>query len=101
MVLNDPGPTHKDTTKKLSKAAIQLVYSQPEALTSRPEFFRLPRSGERDPHFGLARSFYYAAETDGQLKLVRVKKRGNQRGVTLIPYAAVIALLNEAHSTCT
>jgi len=60
---------------------------------NRPATFRLPKSGERDPHFGLTRSFYYGAEAEGQLKLVRLKKRGNCRGVTLIPYAAVIDLL--------
>jgi hypothetical protein len=59
-----------------------------------PATFRLPKSGERDPYFGLSRSFYYAAEAEGQLKLVRLKKRGNHRGVTLVPYAAILELLN-------
>jgi hypothetical protein len=58
-----------------------------------PATFRLPKSGERDPYFGLSRSFYYAAEAEGQLKLVRLKKRGNTRGVTLVPYAAVTSML--------
>jgi hypothetical protein len=62
-----------------------------------PTTFRLPKSGTRDPHFSLTRSFYYAAEAEGQLKLIRLKKRGNQRGVTLIPYVAVLRLLSESN----
>ncbi len=61
-----------------------------------PTTFRLPPSGTRDPHFGLARSFYYSAEAEGQLRLIRLRKRGNQRGVTLVPYDAVLELLSES-----
>ena len=64
-----------------------------------PTTFRLPQSGTRDPYFGLTRSFYYAAEADGQLKLVRLKKRGYLRGVTLVPYDAVLELLNESQAS--
>lgn len=100
LVVNDLASTpHKGASPGLTKGA-RCLYPPPTAITFRPEFFRLPRSGERDPHFGLTRSFYYAAEADSQLKLVRLRKRGNQRGVTLIPYAAVVALFNEAHATC-
>lgn len=74
---------------------LMLPMKQNVLTPSTPTTFRLPQSGKRDPHFGLTRSFYYAAESEGQLKLIRIKKRGNQRGVTLIPYAAMLELLSE------
>jgi hypothetical protein len=54
----------------------------------RPEFFRLPKSGG-DPYFGLGRSYYYEGEKDGHWRLIRLRKRGKVRGVTLVPYDAV------------
>jgi hypothetical protein len=53
-----------------------------------PEFFRLPKSGG-DPYFGLGRSYYYEGEKDGHWRLIRLRKRGKLRGVTLVPYDAV------------
>lgn len=64
-----------------------------------PTTFRLPQSGTRDPYFGLTRSFYYASEAAGQLKLVRLTKRGNQRGVTLVPYDAILKILDESQAS--
>jgi len=58
-----------------------------------PITFRLPRVGQRDPHFGLSRAWYYNAEADGRLALIRLRERGKKRGATLIPSAAVLALL--------
>jgi hypothetical protein len=55
---------------------------------SRPETFRLPKSGA-DPFFGFSRSFYYEGEQRGYWKLVRIRERGKLRGVTLIPYEAI------------
>jgi hypothetical protein len=43
---------------------------------SRPEFFRLPKSGG-DPYFGLGRSYYYEGEKQGYWKLIRIRQRGN------------------------
>jgi len=63
-----------------------------QSVPHRPEFFRLPKHGV-DPHFGLGRSFYYEAEARGWFKLVRLRKHGNQRGITLIPYDAVAAFI--------
>lgn len=59
----------------------------------RPETYRLPRPGERDPYFGLGRAWYYSAEQRGDLKLIRLRKRGNLRGVTLVPYDEVAKLI--------
>jgi len=58
-----------------------------------PITFRLPRVGQRDPHFGLSRAWYYAAESDGRLSLIRLREKGKTRGATLVPSAAVLALL--------
>ena len=59
---------------------------------SRPEFFRLPKTGG-DPYFGLGRSYYYEGEKQGYWKLIRIRQRGKLRGVTLVPYDAVAAFI--------
>ena len=59
-----------------------------------PEFFRLPITGN-DPYFGLTRSWYYAAEERGWIKLKRLRERGKLRGVTLVPYHAVKEFLHQ------
>lgn len=61
-----------------------------------PTTFRLPKVGNRDEHFGLSRSWYYAAEADGRLALIRLREKGKKRGATLVPSAAVLALLGRA-----
>src|SRR5207248_4817021 len=64
------------------------------ANVSRPEFFRLPATGG-DPFFGLTRSFYYEGEHRGYWRLVRLRERGKQRGVTLIPFDAVAKFVRD------
>jgi hypothetical protein len=64
-----------------------------EAIAARPETFRLPKPGAGDPYFGFSRSFYYAAEKRGWLKLIHIRDAGKQRGVTLIPYEQVAAFV--------
>ena len=64
-------------------------------LTIRPEFFRLPIRGV-DPHFGLSRSYYYDLDKAGQVLLVRLRKRGSQKGVVLVNYEAMCAFLAKA-----
>jgi hypothetical protein len=59
---------------------------------SRPEFFRLPKSGG-DPYFGLGRSYYYEGEKQGYWRLVRIRQRGKLRGITLVPYDDVAAFI--------
>ena len=61
---------------------------------SRPEFFRLPKTGG-DPYFGLARSYYYEGEKLGYWRLVRIRQRGKLRGVTSVPYDAVAAFIRD------
>jgi hypothetical protein len=69
---------------------VTITTPAPEAIALRPEFFRLPKPRVGDPHFGFSRSFYYAAEKRGWLKLVRIRDEGKDRGVTLIPYKDVL-----------
>ena len=66
--------------------------SEAAANASRPEYFRLPKSGG-DCYFGLGRSFYYVGEQRGYWRLVRIRERGKLRGVTLVPYDAVAAFV--------
>jgi hypothetical protein len=58
---------------------------------NRPETFRLPRPGQRDPYFGLPRTTYYELEKAGTIRLIRLRKRGYVRGTTLIPFDQVRA----------
>ena len=62
----------------------------------RPETFRLPRPGERDPYFGLPRTAYYELEKAGEIRLVRLRKRGYLRGTTLIPFDQVLTYIRGA-----
>ena len=57
----------------------------------RPVAFRLPKSGQRDPYFGLCRSTYYELEKAGIIQMRRLCKRGNVRGKTLILFDQVLA----------
>lgn len=66
--------------------------SLPEASTP-PYTFRLPTRGV-DPYYGLTRAWYYSAESKGLLNLVRLRDRGKKRGVTLIRYEQVKALID-------
>jgi len=66
--------------------------SEAAANASRPEYFRLPKSGG-DRYFGLGRTFYYVGEQRGYWRLVRIRERGKLRGVTLVPYDAVSAFV--------
>jgi hypothetical protein len=57
---------------------------------SRPETFRLPKPNSGgDPYFHFTRSFYYRGEELGYWRLIRIRERGKQRGVTLVPFDAV------------
>jgi hypothetical protein len=67
--------------------------------TIRPETFRLPRPGERDPYFGLCRTTYYDLEKEGALRLIRLRKRGYTRGTTLIPFDEIASYVRELRST--
>jgi hypothetical protein len=66
--------------------------SEAAANVSRPECFRLPKSGG-DPYFGFGRSFYYVGEQRGYWRLIRIRERGKLRGVTLVPYDSVAAFV--------
>jgi hypothetical protein len=78
---------HPATTVALSEGA-------DNSSQFRPEFFRLPKSGG-DRFFGLGRSYYYEGEKQGDWRLVRIRQRGKQRGVTLVPYDAIAAFIRD------
>ena len=62
--------------------------------SQRPETFRLPKPNSGgDPYFHFTRSYYYEGEQRGYWRLIRIRERGKQRGVTLVPYDAVAAFV--------
>ena len=74
------------------------AYASDEAMPVRPETFRLPRPGQRDPFFGLPRTTYYELEKAGAIRLIRVRKRGNIRGITLISFDQVLRYLRNLNT---
>jgi hypothetical protein len=64
----------------------------PSISSFEPVTFRLPACGG-DPHFGLTKSFYYGLEAKGLIELLRLRGKGKKRGVTLVPFQAVKALI--------
>jgi hypothetical protein len=74
----------------MSVTSLNIAPSEPALSGSqRPEFFRLPKGRERDPFFGLSRSFFYRGEQLGYWRLIRIRERGKMRGVTLVSFDAV------------
>jgi hypothetical protein len=63
-----------------------------------PETFRLPRPTQRDPYFGLSRTTYYELEKAGTIRLIRLRRRGNMRGLTLVPFDQMAAHLRSLTS---
>jgi hypothetical protein len=63
-----------------------------QEIQAKPDFYRLPLKGG-DAHFGLTRSWYYAREKAGDIRLVHVRARGKLRGCTLVPYDIVAAFI--------
>jgi hypothetical protein len=63
----------------------------------KPEFYRLPSRGV-DPHFGLSRSTYYALEAEGKLQMKRLRASGSVKGIVMVPYAAMVALIEREGS---
>jgi hypothetical protein len=64
--------------------------------SQRPETFRLSKSNSGgDPYFHFTRSYYYEGEQRGYWRLIRIRERGKQRGVTLVPYDQVAAFVRK------
>lgn len=57
--------------------------------------FRLPRAGERDPHFGLPRAKYYELEAEGRLQLLRLRGKNKDRGTTLVLVSEMLRVIEE------
>lgn len=81
---------HRETIVPPSEAAV--------GASQRVEFFRLPKAGG-DPYFGLGRSYYYQGEQLGYWRLIRIRQRGQVRGVTLVPYDNVAAFIRSQGRT--
>lgn len=60
----------------------------------KPECFALSPKG-RDPYFGCTRSWYYAAEKQGLIRLIRIRGRGKLRGIVRVPYDEMAKLFRE------
>ena len=80
--------------------AITSIVAEPSeaalSASQRPEFFRLPKPKTGgDPYFHFTRSYYYEGEKNGWWKLVRLRKRGTQRGVTIVPFDQVAAFVRK------
>ena len=76
------------------KIISQTVPSGISSADNKPEFFPLPKRGQ-DRFFGLGRTSYYDLERSGMIRLVRIRKTGNQRGKVLIPYNAMLDLVHK------
>ncbi|HEY3755289.1 MAG TPA: hypothetical protein VGL42_03980 [Opitutaceae bacterium] len=72
-----------------------------QPVTPRPEFFRLPPPGKRDPHFGLSRGWYYKAAAAGEIKMVAVRQRGAMRGIRLVVFESVIDYIRRSAEAIT
>ena len=66
--------------------------SSQAATSVRPEFVTLPSRGG-DAVCNLSRSWWYAAEADGLIRLVRLRKKGGLRGRVLLPVDKAVALI--------
>ena len=81
------------TIKPTSGASVNTDSPKQQQQQLLPITFRLPRTGERDPIFGISRSWYYAAEADGRINLIRLREKGKKRGTTLVPTEQVLRLI--------
>jgi hypothetical protein len=84
----------KNSVQSGEHPATIVAPSEAALSASRPETFRLPKSGG-DPFFGFSRSLYYEGEQRGYWRLIRIRDRGKQRGVTLVPYDQVLAFVRK------
>jgi hypothetical protein len=91
---NDASPNGQGATSLRNEPR-----SSGSAESSPPEFFRLPRTGERDPFFGLSRSTYYQWEKSGLIGLRRVRARGALRGITWVAYDQIAELISASAAT--
>jgi len=76
------------------KAVIEAPSEAALSASQRPETFRLPKRGG-DPFFGFTRSYYYLGEQNNWWRLIRLRQRGKQRGITVVPYDQVAAFVRK------
>ena len=80
-------PTMHNTESLASRGA-----SSQTPTSVRPEFVTLPSRGG-DAVCNLSRSWWYNAEADGLIRLVRLRKKGGIRGRVLLPVDKAVALI--------
>ena len=59
-----------------------------------PEFIRLPKPKERCPLTGLSRTTINELIESGAVRATKLRKKGSQRGITLIHRESLIQFLN-------
>jgi hypothetical protein len=64
---------------------------QDDGCANPPAYFRLPKSGDRDPYFQLPKTAYYDLAQAGHIRFARIKKPGQSRGTTLVNFAEMLA----------
>ncbi len=83
------------TLKTNSATGTSVNADGPKLNSTLPVTFRLPRTGVRDPYFGLSRSWFYAAEADGRITMLRLRQKGKKRGTTLVPTEEILNLMDK------
>jgi len=85
--------TH-DTTERSGLTAQPLkVPAVVNGTISQPEFVRLPKSGSRCSLTGLSRTSLVELVDSGAVKATKLRKKGSQRGITLIHRESLLAYL--------
>jgi len=63
-------------------------------LVNLPPTFRLPGDKQKDPVFSFSRAWYYKSEREGRISLIRLVQPGKRRGITLVPTAQILNLID-------
>ena len=77
-------------------------YASPKRPAIKPECFRLPSGRERDPYFGLGRSYWNslilatpANDHKPMVKSYVIRRRGSRTGVRLIDFDSALAFIQQ------
>ena len=71
-----------------------IVPSNNGAMLKDSEFFRLPRPKARCPLSGLSRTSILENGESGCFKMIRLRKRGSQRGIVLVETSSFLRWLH-------
>ena len=100
--LKDDATTADSYSKRVDVAAEMidvllraLTGGMPITVKVIPEWIRIPRNGERCPHFGLTKPYYHWLLRSGKVKSKMVRQPDKESGLRLINYASVRTFLDE------